>query len=242
MNNCTVTEIIDHLISQQCLKYRSNVAKLGIPEEKCIGVSTSYLRKYARSIPKDAIVANALWDSGYHEAKLLAVLLFDTKTVTLEMLKGMVQDVYSWDVCDHFCKELVYKSEHYNACILNWVDCSKTYVKRAAFVLMCTDVIRNETLSSQVIDEYLEYCIHYATCDAIHIRKAISWVMREIGKINIEYRDKIVKVCDEMSLSGTKNEIWIAKDVLCEVQNLVSVSGRKRLVSHTSKMAQTELG
>ncbi|WP_423069635.1 DNA alkylation repair protein [Dendrosporobacter quercicolus] len=46
----------------------------------------------------------ALWNTGYHEAKLLAVLVFDRKTFTLQEAEQLMSHVFSWDLCDHLCK------------------------------------------------------------------------------------------------------------------------------------------
>lgn len=42
-------EIVDYLKSEASEKYKENVIKMGIPEKFCIGVSTSTLRKFAKS-------------------------------------------------------------------------------------------------------------------------------------------------------------------------------------------------
>lgn len=70
-------EIIDYLKSEASEKYKENVIKMGIPEKFCIGVSTSTLRKFAKKLDKSNELAFELWNTHYHEARLLAVLIFD---------------------------------------------------------------------------------------------------------------------------------------------------------------------
>ena len=67
-------EIIDYLKSEASEKYKENVIKMGIPEKFCIGVSTSTLRKFAKKLDKSNELAFELWNTHYHEARLLAVL------------------------------------------------------------------------------------------------------------------------------------------------------------------------
>ena len=69
-------EIIDYLKSEASEKYKENVIKMGIPEKFCIGVSTSTLRKFAKKLDKSNELAFELWNTHYHEARLLAVLRF----------------------------------------------------------------------------------------------------------------------------------------------------------------------
>lgn len=95
----TCDKIIEYLKSISSKKYKENVVKLGIPEESSIGVSTGDIRKLAKSIPKSNFLAMELWDTRYHETKILAVLLFDKKTVSLVEVSKLMNDVFSWDLC-----------------------------------------------------------------------------------------------------------------------------------------------
>ena len=67
-------EIIDYLKSEASEKYKENVIKMGIAEKFCIGLSTSTLRKFAKKLDKSNELAFELWNTHYHEARLLAVL------------------------------------------------------------------------------------------------------------------------------------------------------------------------
>ena len=102
-----VQEIITQLQGMSNEKYKANVVKMGIPEANSIGVSTGEVRKLAKTIEKSNALAYALWESGYHEARLLAVLLFDKKTLTIKEAAKLMDDVISWDLCDHLCKNLI---------------------------------------------------------------------------------------------------------------------------------------
>lgn len=77
-----MNEIIIELKSQASEKYKANVVKMGIPEEYSIGVSTSVIRALAKKIEKSDELAFELWNTGYHEARLLAVLLLNYKDVS----------------------------------------------------------------------------------------------------------------------------------------------------------------
>ena len=78
----TCQEVIERLQSCSSERYKANVVKMGIPEASSIGVSTPDIRKLAGEIGKSNELAFQLWESGYHEARLLAVLLFDKKQIS----------------------------------------------------------------------------------------------------------------------------------------------------------------
>lgn len=54
-------EIINKLQSMASDKYKSNVIKMGIPEEDSLGVSTANIRKMAKMIKKSNELAYELW-------------------------------------------------------------------------------------------------------------------------------------------------------------------------------------
>lgn len=63
---------------------------MGIPEEYSIGVSTAVVRAIVKKAGKSNELARELWNSGYHEAKLLAVLVFDKKRTAFVLIASSV--------------------------------------------------------------------------------------------------------------------------------------------------------
>lgn len=59
----------------------NNIVKMGIPEENSMGVSTGEIRKLAKKLGVSQSLANELWETGYHEAKLLSVLITDISMI-----------------------------------------------------------------------------------------------------------------------------------------------------------------
>lgn len=93
----TSNEILSGLKALSSEKYKANVVKLGIPEACSIGVSTGDVRKLAKTVGKDNALAHDLWNTGYHEARLLAVLIVDKKQFSLQEAEAFMHDVISWD-------------------------------------------------------------------------------------------------------------------------------------------------
>ncbi|MGI6071282.1 MAG: DNA alkylation repair protein [Blautia sp.] len=234
--NCQ--EILNRLQAEASETYKSNVVRMGIPEEYSIGVSTATVRSLAKEIPKSKELAYELWHTGYHEARLLAVLLFDKKSFTLEEADSLMSDVISWDLCDHLCKNLVVKLKDYQSLIGQWVDASQTYKKRGAFTLMASSAIHDKKISDETLDDYLGLIREYSAAEQEHVKKAVSWALREIGKRDFTYNEKALLLAYELKESKDKSQLWIAKDAIKELENLVKVEGRSRLISASSRMGQ----
>ncbi|WP_038026912.1 DNA alkylation repair protein, partial [Tetragenococcus muriaticus] len=106
-------EIMSELQSYPSEKYKENVVRLGIPRESSMGVPMISIRKMARKVNKNNQLAWQLWETDYHEAKLLATFLSEVNKLTYQDINRLMSDVISWDLCDHLCKELIFKLHNY---------------------------------------------------------------------------------------------------------------------------------
>ena len=237
----SVNEIIDYLKSISSEKYKANVTKLGIPEKQSLGVSILELRKLAKKMEPSNKLAARLWHTEIHEAKLLAVLITDIYTVNTEWVLSLMKDVYSWDLCDHLCKNLLFYLPEYNDLIIDWQGASKLYYKRAAYALIANSVLHNKDLTDQQVDNYLKIIETHETDSRVHVKKAVSWALREIGKKDTVSCEKAKKVAQKLSESMNANKRWVGKNALNELKKLVSVKERKRLLSANSKARKRNL-
>src|SRR5690242_10984891 len=86
------------------------MARFGINPENTYGISIPVLRDIAKGIKRNHALALELWQSGMHEARILASFIDDPKQVTEEQLEDWVKDFDSWDVCDQCCGVLFDKT------------------------------------------------------------------------------------------------------------------------------------
>lgn len=236
----TSNEILSGLKALSSEKYKANVVKLGIPEACSIGVSTGDVRKLAKTVGKDNALAHDLWNTGYHEARLLAVLIVDKKQFSLQEAEAFMHDVISWDLCDHLCKNLLIKLKGYEDLIEQWCDAEATYMKRAAFTLMASAAIHEKNLQKEALDHYLTLIRTYSDDEREHVKKSVSWALREIGKRDFDYQEKAVLLAHDLMENGNKAQKWIGKDALKELEKLVKTEGRSRLISSDSRMGKGE--
>ncbi|MBS7020407.1 MAG: DNA alkylation repair protein [Firmicutes bacterium] len=231
-----VDEVIQELKKESSEKYKENVVKMGIPESSSIGVSTTTIRNLAKQLEHSNDFAFELWNTSYLEARILAVLLMKPKEVTPADIDCFMSEVVSWDLCDHLCKNLIMKRTDYQDYIYQWITEPHIYQKRAAFTLIASSMIHDKKLIDEQIDSYLELVSEYSGYESEHVRKAASWALREIGKKDFHYQEKALQVAHELLEHGNKTQKWVAKDAIKELECLVKVEGRSRLISSKSKM------
>lgn len=231
-------DMIQELKARASEEYKANVVRMGIPEECSIGVSNTDIRKLAKKAGRSSELAFALWRTGYHEAKLLAVLLFDHKKMKEEDIEELISDVSSWDLCNHLCKNLIIKTEQKELFIDKWISAAQTYRKRAAFILIADSVIRDKKLPEEQIEHYLRLVCEHSDDEREHVKKAVSYALREIGKKNFKFNEKALLAAWEMAETGNKAQKWIARDVIRELNGVVQAQGRERLISANTRMGK----
>lgn len=231
-------EILTELKRLSSDKYKANVVRMGIPEELCIGVSTGDVRKLAKRIGKSNELAFELWNTGCHEARILATFVFEKKAVTHQDIEKLMKDVVSWDLCDYLCRNVILKMKDFEEFIYQWISSPFLYEKRAAFVLISSSVIHDKNITEDTLDAYLKLIYENSQDEQDHAKKAASCALKEIGKKNFNYNEKALIVAHELMQTGNKAQIWIARDAGKELEHLVPAEGRTRLISVKTQMGK----
>ena len=112
---------------------REGMARFGIATDRALGIRIPELRRLAREIGHDHRLAQELWDTGVHEARILASMVDDPTAVTEVQMEAWVAGFDSWDVCDHVCGNLFDRTPYAYDRAVAWSSREEEFVKRAAF-------------------------------------------------------------------------------------------------------------
>jgi 3-methyladenine DNA glycosylase AlkD len=212
-------EIIEHLSSLRNEHNREGMARFGINIEKAFGITVTYLRKLVKQIGKNHILAQELWKTGYHEARILAPLIDDPACVTAAQMEKWVKDFDSWDICDGCCNNLFRKTPYAMDKAVKWIQSEKTFIKRAGFVMVAVLSVHNKQAEDEIFIEFLNFIKEKSGDERNFVKKAVNWALRQIGKRNLFLNKEAVNVSKEILKSGTKSGRWIANDALRELQS-----------------------
>ena len=204
----------------------AGMARFGINTKKAYGVSIPDLRKMAKGIGKNHILAQKLWDSGIHEGRILAGMIDLPERVTEKQMKHWVKDFNSWDVCDQVCSNLFDKTKFAHKKAIEWSERTEEFVKRAGFVLMATLAVHDKEADNQKFLRFLPVIKREATDERNFVKKAVNWALRQIGKRNSALNKIAIQTAKEIQKIDSKSAKWIASDALRE---LTSEAVRKRL-------------
>ena len=212
-------EIIKKLKSLENPKNVEGMARYGINPKNNLGVSIYILRPIAKKIGLNHDLALKLWNSGIHDARLLACFIDDPKKVTKKQMNSWVKDFDSWDVCDQVCTSLFDKTSYAWKKAYEWSEREEEFVKRAAFSLVAGLSVHDKKTCDEKFEKFMLVITKHANDERNYVKKAVNWALRNIGKRNINLNKKAIKTAEELITTKNKTAIWIAKNALKELKS-----------------------
>ncbi|MBI4299078.1 MAG: DNA alkylation repair protein [Chloroflexi bacterium] len=210
-------EIIQRIKALSNPEAVSNMERFGISASNTYGVSIPNLRAIAKDADKNHSLAQQLWASGIHEARILASMIDEATKVTPEQMEGWVKDFDSWDVCDGCCNNLFYKTSFAYQKALEWSSRSEEFVKRAGFVLMACLAVHDKRAADERFLGFLSLIIRGSVDDRNFVRKAVNWALRQIGKRNLNLNQAAIETARTIQGIDSKSAKWVASDALREL-------------------------
>lgn len=214
-----VNGIIEELKKHSNPKEKEGMARFGINVDKALVVKVPVLRGLAKKIRKNHELAQQLWDTEIHEARMLATIIDDPKLVTEKQMNDWVKDFNSWDLCDQCCMNLFDKTEFVHKKILEWTKDDKEFVRRAGFVLIATSAVHNKKWNDNDFERYFPLIEKYSYDERNFVRKAVNWALRQIGKRNRNLNKKCITLAKRIQKRDSKSAKWIASDALRELED-----------------------
>ena len=211
----TIIESLKLLSNQDVLKSQK---RFGVTGREMLGISIYDLRKMAKG-KKNHTLALDLWETGIHEARMLAAMMDDPAQVTLAQMEAWVVDFDSWDICDVVTDELFIHAPNMLAVIPRWVVREEEFVKRAAFAMIAAIVVHRKDVSDDIIKTYFLLIEAAADDNRNFVKKAVNWALRNIGKWKPSLRSDAIACAKHLLIQESSSARWIAKDALKEFIN-----------------------
>lgn len=230
----TKKEIIERLKSLRNPKNVAGMARFGINPDSTLGIPIPVLRNLAKKIGKNHALAQELWNSGIHEARLLAGFIDNPKDVTEKQMDKWVSDFDSWDICDQVCMNLFDKTPYTYGKAMEWSSNKKEFIKRAGFAIMAVLAVHDKKATDDKFLHFLPVIVREAGDDRNFVKKAVNWALRQIGKRNKALNSVAINCAEEISGIAAKDidavsrkaRMWVANDAIRE---LTSEAVQKKL-------------
>jgi 3-methyladenine DNA glycosylase AlkD len=211
-------QIIELLKQKSDADHHAGMLRFGVNNTKALGVKVPELRKLASTIKKNHQLAQQLWDTDIHEARILASMIDDPALVTTQQIDAWVKDFETWDVCDQVCGNLFDRTPYAIDKALEFSAHKEEFIKRAGFVLMAEYAVHNKTADDQVFIALFPVMEREAWDDRNFVKKAVNWALRQIGKRNDNLLPLAIACAERIKQQNTKSAKWIARNALTELQ------------------------
>jgi len=224
----TLEHLMDEIKNKGTPDAVAEMSRFGIQTGAAFGVPIPQLRKLAKEAGTNHDLAQKLWKTGIHEARILASMIDDPAKVSDEQMEKWAADFDSWDIVDGSCGNLFDKTKFAVSKAHEWSKRKEEYVKRAGFVLMAELAVHDKKASDKIFLDFLPVIIREASDERNFVKKAVNWALRQIGKRNTFLNASAIKTCTEIRKSDSRSANWVAAGALRE---LTSAPVRKRLAS-----------
>ncbi|WP_439696110.1 DNA alkylation repair protein [Mucilaginibacter sp. AW1-7] len=212
-----VDEILGLLKQQANPTYLTGMQRFGIDSSRALGVKLPAVRKLAKGLKKDHVLAQQLWDTGVHEARIMASLVDDPAWVTEQQIDSWTKDFYSWDLCDQVCGNLFDRTSFVVAKAIEFSAREEEFVKRAGFVLMAEYAVHNKKAPDDIFIPFFAIMEREAWDSRNFVKKAINWALRQIGKRNSTLKAVAIAAANRIANQNCKSARWIGSNALAEL-------------------------
>lgn len=224
MMGITPEEILEELRAQANPDNVAGMARFGINPTHTLGIGMPTLLALAKRLGKDHALAQALWDTGVHEARILAALVDRPAEVTEAQMEAWALDFDSWDVCDQVCGKLFDRTPFAYAKASAWSSRPEEFVKRAGFVLMASLATHDKKAGDTAFEQFLPLIAREAGDKRNFVKKAVNWALRGIGKRNRRLNALAVDAAQQIRLQEGPTARWVASDALRELTSEKTLS------------------
>jgi 3-methyladenine DNA glycosylase AlkD len=217
-SNWTVDTVLAKLRFEGSEENRAGMARFGIDASRAFGVPMSILRPLARRIGKSPDLALGLWPTGFHEARLLAILLTPPKAMTPDLAARWLADVQSWDLCDQLTNVLARRKDSDQQVAVFAAD-RREFVMRGGFALIAWRAVHAKTSPDDEFLAYFDLILIASTDERNFVWKAVHWALRQIGKRSSTLHGPALSLAQDLYISDDKTARKIGREAVKELSS-----------------------
>jgi len=213
-------------------KNRDGMARYGIVARKVFGVGMGQMKALAKEFGRDHALSQALWKTGWYEARMLASLVGDPARVTPAQMEKWAKGFDNWAVCDTATFALWDRTPHAWPKVREWSNRKEEFVKRASFAMLASLTVHDKAAPDENYLEGLELIEREAHDERNFVKKAVNWALRSIGKRGPALNREAIAVAKRLAEREDSASRWVGKDALRE---LTSPAVQRRLSKKTAR-------
>ena len=129
--------------------------RYGIVTDKAMGVAMNQMQAVARPRAPNHALAEALWETGWYEARIVACMVDDPGAVSVAQMDRWRADFDNWGIVDTVCFKLFDQVACAPAVALRWCALNDEMGRRAGFALLACMALHGKGEEA----DFLLYCM-----------------------------------------------------------------------------------
>lgn len=217
---------------------RDGMARYAIVAPHVFGVSVAAIRQLGKAMGRRHDLAEALWASGWYEARMLVAFVADPARVTPAQMDRWTRDFDNWAICDTLAFHLFDRSPHAWAKVDRWAMQEAEFVKRAAFAVLAALALHDKAAPDAAFLDRLPLIEAAARDPRNFVKKGVSWALRGIGSRNVPLHAAAVALAARLATAKEAPVRWVGRDALRDLsrpliaarvakKSAAAVSGRR---------------
>jgi len=229
--NKRVTEILAWLTRRGTKANRDGMTRFGIVANQVFGVSVADLRELAKRLGRDHELALALWNTEWHEARMLVAFVEEPDLVTSRQMDRWARDFDNWAICDALCFHLFDRTPYSWRKVQAWAPRQEEFVRRAAFAVLAALALHDRKSPNEQFMEAMHLIQTAAVDNRNFVKKGVSWALRSIGSRNQPLHAAALQLGHKLAASNGAAERWVGKDAVKDLSRplvLQRIAARQR--------------
>jgi 3-methyladenine DNA glycosylase AlkD len=188
--------------------------RYGLVVDKAIGVAMNQMQAVAKPRFPDHALAEALWETGWYEARMVACMVDDPAAVTPAQMERWRAEFDNWGIVDTACFKLFDRVEGAPGVALRWCGLNDEFGRRAGFALLACLALHGKGQPADFVEglRRIEAC---ATDERNFVKKGVNWALRAIGgKADPALRAAARETAARLAASSDRTARWNGKDAL----------------------------
>ncbi len=146
-------QVLNELKSLGTTQNRKVYARHGVGPNM-YGVSYANLNKLAKRIKKDQDVAEALWATGNHDARVLATMVADSSRMTVSQVDAWARDLGNYPLTDAFAG-LASRTGFARTSIKKWTRSTSEWIGQAGWLVLSHLAMHDDAFTDKELGDYL---------------------------------------------------------------------------------------
>lgn len=210
-----VQEALAWLEAHATQQDRDNMKRFDIRAKQFYGVSMKNIQTLGKQLGRDHALAEALWKTGWYEARTLAAFVDEPARVTAAQMDRWCRDFDNWGICDTLCFKLFDQAPPAWTMVPKWCGRGAEFEKRAGFALLASLALHDKTAPEERFLDGLALVETGAADERNFVKKGVSWALRSIGR----RRDPAlgaaaVATATRLAASANPAARWVGRDAL----------------------------